>query len=255
MLKKILGVLFAILAVLTFAGIALAVHPLITDDTGTQGQGKFQLETNYEYDHDSADGVMTNVHQLQTTLSYGVIDTVDVVANFPVLFAKTKELGETFTTNGLSDLTFEVKWRFFEKDGLSFAVKPGIIVPSGDDERGLGAGEVGFQSYFISTYELKPWTFHFNAGYIRNENSLDERRDVWHVSLATELELCKWAKAIVNIGAEGNPDKASDTPPTFIIGGFIFPILENLDLDIGVKGGLTEPEVDYALLAGLTLRF
>ena len=76
MLKKILGVLFAILAVLTFAGIALAVHPLITDDTGTQGQGKFQLETNYEYDHDSADGVMTNVHQLQTTLTYGVSPTL-----------------------------------------------------------------------------------------------------------------------------------------------------------------------------------
>jgi hypothetical protein len=255
MLKKILGVLFAVLAVLTFAGISLAVHPLITDDTGTQGQGKFQLETNYEYDHDSADGVMVNVHQLQTTLSYGVIDTVDVVANFPVLFTKTKVRGETFTDNGLSDLAFDVKWRFFEKDGLSFALKPGITVPSGDDERGLGAGEVGYHLWLISTFELEPWKFHFNAGYIRNENNLDERTDLWHVSLATEVQLCKWARAVVNIGAEGNPDKASDTPPTFIIGGFIFPILENLDLDIGVKGGLTEPEVDYALLAGLTFRF
>ncbi|HAA02304.1 MAG TPA: transporter [Syntrophobacteraceae bacterium] len=255
MLRKILGVLFAVLAVPIFAGISLAAHPLITDDTGTQGKGKFQLETNYEYDHDNADGATVNVHQFQAALTYGVIDTVDVVANFPILFTKARVFGDTFTENGLADIGLDVKWRFFEKDGLSFAVKPGITVPSGDDERGLGAGEVGYHLWLISTFEMEPWEFHFNAGYMRNENNLDERTDLWHVSLATEVQLCKWARAVVNVGAEANPDKASDTPPAFIIGGFIFPVLENLDLDIGVKGGLTEPEVDYALLAGLTLRF
>ena len=29
-----------------------AAHPLITDDTGTQGKGKFQLELNGQYDRD-----------------------------------------------------------------------------------------------------------------------------------------------------------------------------------------------------------
>jgi len=31
---------------------AFAAHPLITDDTGTQGKGKFQLEVNSELNYD-----------------------------------------------------------------------------------------------------------------------------------------------------------------------------------------------------------
>lgn len=45
-LKRVLPVIAAV--VLT-SGTAFAAHPLITDDTGTQGQGKFQLEVNGEW--------------------------------------------------------------------------------------------------------------------------------------------------------------------------------------------------------------
>jgi len=43
MFKKILtGLAITLLT----AGVAFGAHPLITDDTGTQGKGKFQLEVN-----------------------------------------------------------------------------------------------------------------------------------------------------------------------------------------------------------------
>jgi hypothetical protein len=29
----------------------------------------------------------------------------------------------------------ELKWRFFEKDGLSFALKPGIAFPTGNEKK------------------------------------------------------------------------------------------------------------------------
>lgn len=38
--------LLAVCVVIASAGAAFAAHPLITDDTGTQGKGKFQLEVN-----------------------------------------------------------------------------------------------------------------------------------------------------------------------------------------------------------------
>jgi len=43
---------FIFLALLLFAGPSWAAHPLITDDTGTQGKGNFQLEFNGQYDRD-----------------------------------------------------------------------------------------------------------------------------------------------------------------------------------------------------------
>ena len=36
--------------------LALAEHPLITGDTGTQGKGKFQLELNRDYGRDKNGG-------------------------------------------------------------------------------------------------------------------------------------------------------------------------------------------------------
>ncbi len=34
-------------------------------------------------------------------------------------------------------------------------------------------------------------------------------------------------------GVERNPDKASDTHPAYILGGLIYSLGENLDIDIG----------------------
>ena len=252
MLKRVLGAVFL---VLSFSGISLAAHPLITDDTGTQGAGKFQLELNYEFNHEDTDGVEENLHDISTVLSYGIIDTVDLVVGLPYQFVSTKEGGEKTREDGIADMTIEVKWRFFEMEGLSLGIKPGVSIPTGDDDKGLGAGKVGGSVQFIATQELAPWTFHFNGGYGRNETTVEDETDIWQVSLAAELEVCSWLKVVGNVGAERNTDTEDDTPAAFILGGLIFPVTENVDLDLGVKGGLTEPESDYGLLAGVAIRF
>ena len=46
----------AMTVVFLWSGTVFAAHPLITDDTGTQGKGKFQLEVNGEYAHEDEDG-------------------------------------------------------------------------------------------------------------------------------------------------------------------------------------------------------
>jgi hypothetical protein len=252
MATKVLGALFL---VLVFSSVSPAMHPLITDDTGTQGKGKFQIELNYEFDHENTAGVEENIHDISTVVSYGIIDNVDFVVGLPYQIIITMEGSEKTRENGVSDLTLELKWRFFEREGFSLAVKPGLSVPIGDDEKGLGAGKVGGSFFVIATQEIEPFTLHFNAGYGRHENTADEEKDLWHVSLASEFEVCKWARLVANVGAERNTDKTDDTPPAFILGGLVISLTENLDFDIGVKGGLTEPETDYAVLAGTAFRF
>lgn len=84
---------------------------------------------------------------------------------------------------------------------------------------------------------------------------MDERKDLYHVSLAAEWEVAEWVKIVGNVGAEANTDKDSDTPAAFILGGLIFPVAEWLDLDVGIKGGLTRAEPDYALMAGMCFHF
>jgi hypothetical protein len=43
---------FILSAVLLVHAIAWGAHPLITDDAGTQGKGKFQFEVSGQYDSD-----------------------------------------------------------------------------------------------------------------------------------------------------------------------------------------------------------
>jgi hypothetical protein len=242
-----------------------AAHPLITDDTGTQGKGKFQIEVNSEftYDKETEEGVTTKETggEVATTPSYGIIDNVDIVLGLPYQWTKTKEDGEvTSDVDGISDISLEAKWRFFEQDGLSLALKPGITLPTGDENKGLGNGRASYGIVFITTREIKPWAFHLNLGFMHNEYKLEadkdeNRQDIWHASLASQVEVMKDLTAVANIGIERNPDKTSNTHPAFVLGGLIYSVSENFDIDIGIKGGLNKPETDLTFLAGIAVRF
>ena len=241
-------------------GMVWAAHPLITDDAGTQGKGKFQLEVNGQYDSDKETvggvSVKSTGGQAGATLSYGFIENADLVLNLPYVWGKVTEDGfSVYDEKGLSDISFEVKWRFFEKDGLSLALKPGISFPTGDDEKGLGTGKTGYHFFLIGSKEIAPMAFHANLGYIRNENKADEEVNLWHASLATTYEVVKDLKLVGNIGMEKNPDKTVANDPAFLIVGVIYAVAENIDLDAGVKYGLNSSETDMSLLAGAAFRF
>ena len=135
------------------------------------------------------------------------------------------------------------------------ALKPGISIPTGNDEKGLGAGLLGGHLFLIASQELGSWAFHGNLGYIRNENKVDERKDIWHASFATTWEVIKNLKLVSNVGIERSPDEDANNDPTFLIGGIIYSVNENFDVDLGVKYGLTKPEADISAMAGITLRF
>src|SRR3972149_3750978 len=117
-MKKVLA---AICFVLFCHGFAFAAHPLITDDTGTQGEGKFQLEINGEVTHDkeTTDGVTTKEKggEAAAAISYGITDDIDVVIGVPYQWKEVKEDDAVASDNdGISDVSIELKWRFFERD-------------------------------------------------------------------------------------------------------------------------------------------
>jgi hypothetical protein len=240
--------------------VSFAAHPLITDDTGTQGRGRFQLEINGETGYDKEEEERVTIKEtgseVAASLSYGVLDNLDVVVGLPYQWNKVKEDGDvTSDEAGISDMSLEVKWMFYERNGMSLALKPGLTLPTGDDEKGLGAGRMTYSMFFITTKEIEPLAFHFNAGYIRNENKADDRKDIWHVSLASEVEAVNNLKLVANLGMEKNPDKSSSTDLAFILGGLIYSVSENYDIDFGIKFGLNKPETDRTLLAGMAVRF
>ena len=243
---------------------AFAKHPLITDDTGTQGKGRTQLEVTgevgFDKEKDDSSGKEATTEsresELRATLSYGLFENADLVLSAPYQWKKTEFDSATVSdVNGFADLSIEVKWQFFKKGGLSFAVKPGLTVPTGEKDKDLGTGRTGYTFFLIASKEKEPWELHANLGYKRNENDLDERKDIWHASLAGGWKMSEKLELVADIGAESNPDRETDTHPVFILGGIVYSVTENLDIDAGIKGGLNKAETDYAFLVGMTFRF
>jgi hypothetical protein len=125
--------LVVFLSYLTVSAV-FAAHPLITDDAGTQGKGKGQFELNGQYEHEHESGEKENNSEISTALTFGLTDTIDFVLGIPYQWLRTQDSEGTTRANGVADMSLDVKWRFYEKDGLSLAIKPGITLPTGDDE-------------------------------------------------------------------------------------------------------------------------
>ncbi len=251
--NRIALVLF--LVCVLFPALLQAAHPLITEDTGTQGQGKFQLELTTEQGHEDENFANRHSRKSSVTLSYGLRDSMDAIVTAPYQHVSVENNGDVETHNGLSDTGLDIKWRFFEKENLSLALKPGVTSPNGDETKGLGTGKSAYSLYLITSYALEPWALHLHLGYIRNRSVVDERENIWHASVGGWRTLNKNLKLAFDTGRTTNTDKTNSTAPAFAILGLIYSPRENFDWDFGVKKGLTGPETDYSLLGGITLRF
>ena len=260
-----------------WAGSATAAIPLITDDAGTQGRGKFQLELVGEYIHDEEERVTFKNSDLAAILTYGIIDPIDIVLSIPYQAWQAHDSDSIEKEYGIGDLAIEAKWRFSEIGNWSFALKPGLTLPTGNDSRGLGAGKATYHVLFITTYNFGEerfapegrrietpeekamhhieWTAHFNAGYIRNENSVGERTDLWTYSVAGSIEFIEDFYVVADLGAQTNTDRESGTHPAYFLAGFIYSPVENIDLGLGMRFGLNSAEADYSGRGGITFRF
>lgn len=251
-----LQVIMLLFTTLLFTGAVYAGHPLITDDTGTGGKGNAKIKTTMKFDHDDVNGTVRNSENWAFAVIYGVSDVVNIEIAQPYKFKSGKKAnGSKTKTDGISDASIELKWRFYEKDNLGFALRPSITLPTGDYKKGLGNGKATYSLFFITTKELNPWVLHFNAGYKRNENKADECVDLWQLSTAAEVEVAKGLKLAGDIGLKRNVDKASNIHPAYILGGAIYSITKNLKVTAGVKRGLNKAEPDYSLLSGMTVKF
>jgi hypothetical protein len=255
--KIFIGVMLLCLCAPVFT---FAAQPLATDDTGTLGTAKFQLETGLQLDWDRQDDIRTTSQTVSVTLTCGVFDSLDLVAALPYSWQNIRNNGFTTTDNsGFNDLSLAIKWRFLEAGHFSLALKPAVTIPTANYDRGLGAGRPSYGAALISTVESKPVAIHANVGYTcqkYTDNAKDTgREDLLNLSLAAAVSVTPALQLVAEIGTATNTDSTSSIWPVFLTGGAIYSVIDNLDLDLGIKGGLSKPETDISLLAGATVKF
>lgn len=242
---------------------AFSILPLITDDTGTQRPNKTTHQVEFSYDRlrDKDAGVTAKAGVPGFTYTYGISDPLDVFigTTYSRITIDEPATGST-RTHGIGDTSVGLKWRFYEKNDFSVAIKPQITFSTGDENKGLGTGRTSGAVALLLAYEANPVTLLTNVGYTRNNYKLTTdqnalRSNLLSVSAAALFQVHGKAKIFADIGFITNADRTSNTSPTYIMFGLIYSPNKDIDLDVGLKLGINKPEVDRTWSIGATFRF
>jgi long-subunit fatty acid transport protein len=265
----VLSVLLASSFILHPSSFARAAHPFITDDTGTQGKGNWQLELQGDFlrDERTAGGVeqKNKLNAYTTVLSYGILENLDVQVGVSYLSARTTANGTTLADeSGMGDSTLELKWRFYEAGDFSLGLKPVVTLPTGDEDKGLGTGKTSWGVSLLATYEAEPWTFLGNVAYFRArfkdpQTAADSRSDLWRVSGGASYALTGEVRLVGEAGLRSNESRNDaflpDSTSQFAMLGAIYSPTKKIDLDVGFRKTFNRAEFDKAFLIGATFRW
>ena len=241
-----------LLPVFALSGAVHAAHPLISEDTATQGLGRFELEIGNAWTRDGTD----RLFELGPQLSFGVLPELDAILRPTWLDQRTTVSGDTSHARGAGDTAADLKWRFFQRDKLSLAVRAGVNVPTGDPDRGLGSGKPTYHGLLVASVDLAPLVVHSNLGYTRNRADPAERSDLYHASAAAVWTLnASWRVLLLELAADTNIDKTRSVWPAVARTGAIYTVKQGFDIDIGYQSRLNRAAPNEVLLVGLTARW
>lgn len=237
---------FIVIAHTAFSSMFFAGHPLNTDDAYSIGKNNFEIEFVAEVINHRSEWEFA----VPIALSYGLIENLDL----SLITSHHKVWDNNSSQNCLNDLFFEVKYIFWN-DVIRIGVKPFLSIPVGQEEKGFGKGKVCYGSYILLTKEWETFHIHTQFGYSRNNNNIGELPDLWEYSIALEKLLSEKISAVFEFGISRNSFPGVSEHPTFLLGGFMYELNENLILSLGLMKGLNQNEANYSLMSGLTFGF
>jgi len=254
-------------AMLTAAS-ALAAPPLATDDAGTVEVGKAEIELNGSYIHDKeqAHGITAkrSVSETEIKLTTGLFKNTGISLALPYTISeRIKEDGQLVgSADGFGDMTLELKYTFAELSGVNLAIKPTLIIPTGKYSAGLSEGRWQAGGTLIASREFADgaYALHANLGYEYHSYRTEDlrqtsRSNIWSGSIAGEAEVAKGLFAVADFGLATSADKTTRQVSAYALTGVRYALNDQLDVNAGVKFGITRTEDDVTAVYGVTLKY
>jgi hypothetical protein len=229
---------------------AQAAHPLISEDTGTQGRGRFELELGTATGRDGNG----RVFEFGPQLSYGVLDNLDAIV-LPRWFALSGDaVGESGRRRGFGDTALDFKWRFAEFERVSLGTRAGVELPTASN--GIeGHGATAYHASLIASADLSPLLLTGDVAYLRVPGNVGVRRNQYRVTAAAVYSVHERVRLFINPATESNPDANRGTWPAVLLVGVIATATSWLDVDVGLQTRLNHAAPRQVIYAGATLRW
>lgn len=128
-------------------------NSLLIEEAYNQEPGIVQFMLRYEgfknkdwtFQFDNEIPIGGQTHQFSYSVPYGHVDAQD--------------------KSGIRDMTVSYRYQLMNNDTVAMAPRFSIVLPTGDDSKGLGEGGTGFEFNMAASFKLSPrFVMHMNAG-------------------------------------------------------------------------------------------
>lgn len=227
------------LAIGAFALPAFAFQPLVTDDTGTEGEGADEIEVSIDGDRTKEAGETTRTRTLPFTYTRGITDTLDTYA----AISHIRISSQGARTSGVGNPVLGAKWRFFDSEAskTSFALRPEVLLPVSEsrEARGLGNGKTSWALTLLATQEVGFGAIHANLGIGRNRfrDPAAPNSTVIAASIAPVWDVAPKWKLALDVGYESEKAGGVTTRSRFAEIGAIYSPNDGLEFALGVIRG------------------
>jgi hypothetical protein len=235
-MRKFLIFLFSVLlfSVNAFAG----KKALIWDDTETLGTGNYQNENYFFYKKSVEEREGSYIFNF----TYGYNDKTDLAVNIPFGYLKNYEN----VYSDISDPFVEIKYRFYQKDGLKFAIKPYVSIPVKKDSE-FSEHYLSYGVTLISQFNFEKLTFYANSSFMVHKDRIFGQNEFFQ-SLSVEYYITDQLSVISTLflSSYGQTEE----------GGLIGIGYNKGKIEIGFGiGKIFNSQNDYSIYSGITFRF
>jgi hypothetical protein len=196
-------------------GKSWAGPPFRTDDPEPVDQyhGEFYIATQYEKDKDVIFGTSPHIE-----LNYGIVPNVMLHLITPYAFNKPEGAS---TQRGYGDTEVGIKYRIINDEDVHFMVGtfPLVEVPTGDSDKGLGAGHT---MYFVPLWLQKswgPWQSYGGGGFWRNPGA--GNKDYWFFGWQVQREISKMLTLGTELFSQTKTTEDGETRTGFTLGTIV----------------------------------
>jgi hypothetical protein len=186
--------------------------PFVTDDPEPPPSGGWEINVPFILEHTPGE---TEMDAPLFDLNYG-LPSIQLKLEIPVAIVHQ---GGDGTAAGAGDLLLGVKWRFFnnEQSQVQLGVYPQLLVPTGNESRGLGEGRTAFVLPIVAQKSWEKWTLYGNIGYWWR--GAHETRDYFYAGAVLEHEINQELELGVELFGNSPKERGGRSDVAFNIGG------------------------------------
>ena len=227
--------------------VACAGHPMMSEDTGTQGTGNAELEQGYAWSNLDGSGSLL----FQPQLSYGLTPALDLIVQPSWQVA---DAGVAGRVRAFGDTNVDAKWRFQGASPWSLGVRGGLQLPTSQEGLGIPHDRVAVHAILVATADFTPFVLDVNVGMGRAPADAGGRSDLYHVSVAALYSVNDSLFVLADAAADTNPVATGPGWQGTLLTGVIYTLRPGLDLDVGYLTRLDAVGPAQQWLLGITVR-